>query len=207
MKKNKQRELVFFNNLEQIRTKSYFLPTIFLNKEEYEWFIIAKPILFNEEFQKRKYFKHHEHESVFEHSIKVSLIAYKLAKFFNSNISNCIIAALLHDFYTHAWQYSEELELLDYKYQENLQVKKALFKKHGFTHPYEAIINANYYFEDLINKRISDAIVKHMFPLSICTKYKFPKYKESWIVTISDKIVSMKEISFKSIFKYLGFSR
>lgn len=204
---NKKNEIIFFKNLEQIRTKNYFLPNILLNEEKYQWFLIAKPILFHNEFQIRKYFKHHEKESVYEHSIKVSLIAYKMAKYFKANIKNCIIAGLLHDFYTHAWQYSKELEKLDYKYQENLQKKLPLLKKHGFMHPYEAIVNANYYFNDLINERISDAIIKHMFPLSICTTSRFPKYKESWIITIADKIVSIKEISFKNIFKYLGFSK
>jgi len=207
MQKRKQKEQKILKNIEQIRTKGYFLPSIFLNNQAYDWFLIAKPILFHEEYQKRKFFKHHEKESVYEHSIKVSLLSYQLAKIFHANIENCVIAALLHDFYIHAWQYSDELQQLDFIYQENLYKKIPLFQKHGFIHPYEAAKNANYYFKDLMNERITDAILKHMFPISICTPYRLPKYKESWIITIADKIVSIRETSFKALPKYLGFSK
>lgn len=44
-----------------------------------------------------------------------------------------------------------------------------------------------------------------MFPLSLFNKVKFPKYKESWIITYIDKAVSLKDFpNIKEIPKYLG---
>ena len=44
------------------------------------YFEIVKPILLHPEFQRRKKFMHHENESVYNHSLKVSLLSYKIAK-------------------------------------------------------------------------------------------------------------------------------
>ncbi len=173
-----------------------------------EWLEIVKPILENEEFQKRKLFIHHEEESLFDHSVLVSFKAFLLAKKFKADVKNCAIAGLLHDFYTEAWQYSEKLELLEEKYRRAFlpgYKSPSFFKKHGFTHPNVALINSNIYFNKIINKRIEDAIVKHMFPLSLFTKYKIPKYKESWIVTLADKIVSFNNFpKIQELPKYCG---
>ena len=59
---------------------------------------------------------------------------------------------------------------------------------HGFTHPKTALKNASQVFE--LNDREKDIIIKHMFPLTP----GLPRFKESWIVTISDKICSIMEI-------------
>ena len=74
-----------------------------------EWFEIVKDILLNEEFQKRRLFKHHK-GSVWDHSIAVSFKAFKCSKKNLERRKNCAIAGLLHDFYPYAWQYSKELE-------------------------------------------------------------------------------------------------
>lgn len=83
-----------------------------------KWYKIVKNILKNKEFQKRRLFLHHENESLWTHSIKVSFESYKFARKHNVNEYNCAIAGLLHDFYTEAWQYTEELESLDAKYRK-----------------------------------------------------------------------------------------
>lgn len=161
-----------------------------VNKENYEnWFEITKPILLSDEFQKRLKFKHH-YKSVFHHCVLVSFLAYNLSLKFKCDSKVCAIAGLLHDFYPNPWQYSKELESMDPKYIENLNIRKSLFKKHGFTHAKEAYDNYHKYFPEYINYKIDDAIKCHMFPLNI----KPPKYKESWIITLSDKIVATKEL-------------
>ena len=160
------------------------------NRDGFEdWFKIVKPILLSEEFQKRLKFKHHHH-SVFFHSVLVSYRSYLFALKHDNNTYNCAIAGLLHDFYPYPWQYSSDLESMDKKYIEHLKIKKSLFKKHGFTHAREALENANKYYPELMNERIENAIVRHMFPLNIT----LPKYSESWIVTLEDKIVTFKEL-------------
>ena len=167
----------------------------FLNKKVYfeDWFNIVKPILLSEEFQKRLKFKHH-HKSVFYHSVLVSYGAYKFSLKRKCNSKNCAIAGLLHDFYPFPWQYSSDLEKMDPIYIENLKIKRPLFKKHGFTHAREALENTHKYFSEYTNERIDNAILRHMFPLNIM----IPRYAESWIITMEDKLVSIKELGKRS---------
>ncbi len=172
-------ELELRKNLNYVSKKSNFE----------NWFSIVKPILLSAEFQKRLKFKHHHH-SVFFHSVLVSYNSFEFALKHNINSYNCAIAGLLHDFYPYPWQYSDDLENMDQEYLEHLKVKKSLFKKHGFTHAREALDNTHKYFSEYSNERIDNAILRHMFPLNIA----IPKYSESWVVTLQDKIVSIKEL-------------
>jgi len=59
---------------------------------------------------------------------------------------------------------------------------------HGFTHPLTALNNASERFK--LNRIESDIIRRHMFPLTLIP----PRYKESWLVMIVDKIVTIGEI-------------
>ena len=117
---------------------------IFKNDQYYkDWYRIVRKILKNKEFQKRRLFTHHENESLWTHSIKVSFNSYKYALKHKINERNCAIAGLLHDFYTRAWQDSIELEQLEDKYRDRFinNKKEKLLEMHGFTHPYEALEN------------------------------------------------------------------
>lgn len=170
-----------------------------------EWYEIVKPILMTEEFQKRKLMKHHD-ESVWDHCIAVSFKAFQYSKKFKADSRNCAIAGLMHDFYPHAWQYSKSLESLDesysYYFQPNTK-KPMLFKQHGFIHAKEARDNFKKYFSEYSNKRIENAILRHMFPLNI----KPPTCKEGWIVTLADKTVTMHHMpSIKEWPKYIGLN-
>ena len=171
------------------------------------WYKIVRKILHSNEFQKRRLFRHHEFESVWNHSIKVSFNSYKYAKKNGLNEYNCAIAGLLHDFYTRAWQDSYELSELDDKYRIKFikPTKEKLFEKHAFSHPIEALENSRTYFKKYLNKDIENAIVTHMFPLSLFTKYKLPNNKTSFVITYIDKKVSMNVISsVKGVLKYAG---
>ncbi len=142
-----------------------------------EYFEIIKDIIDNEEFKKRKEFHHHGEISVYDHSLKVSYLAYKISKKFkNLDHRSVAIGGLLHDFYFRDWQ----------SYKE----KRPFLKKHGFVHAHEALINAEKYFPELINNKTKNIIERHMFPLNI----KPPKYKEAWIVSLADKIVSLETL-------------
>lgn len=155
-----------------------------------EWYGIVEEILLHPEFQKRKLFAHHHNKSVFEHSVKVSYYSFLYAKYFNADKRVCAIAGLLHDFYPKAWLYTQSLADLDASYLSEVNKKKSLFKKHGFTHGKAASDNYIKFFPHLENEKISDCIEKHMFPLTLFP----PKYKEGWIITAVDKRNSMLEL-------------
>ena len=124
--------------------------------------------------------------------MEVSFKSYKYAYKCYANVKVCAIGGLLHDFYPYAWQYSEELNNYDSSYLERLSRKESFFKKHGFTHAKEAYYNYLKYFKEYEDERVSNCIIRHMFPLNIIP----PKYLESWIVTIADKSASLKDTAY-----------
>ena len=166
-------------------------PSIVLNPLFDEWLIIVEDILLHDEFQKRKLFSHHHNLSVWDHSILVSFKAFLVAKYFGADSRTCAIAGLLHDFYPYAWLYNDELAKIDDgEYVKFVNVKKPLFKMHGFTHGANAAKNYVKFFPHLEDERITDSIKKHMFPMTIVP----PKYIEGYILTSVDKLNSIKEL-------------
>jgi uncharacterized protein len=186
------------NILDKYKNDNYF----------YDWYKIVRKILKSKEFQKRRLFLHHENESLWTHSIKVSFLSYKYAVKHGIDAYNCAIAGLLHDFYTKAWQYTKELEYLDDKYKEKfIKKEKCKFRElHGISHPIDAFNNSKKYYNKYLNKKVENAIVTHMFPLSLLNG-DIPKYKESFVVTMIDKYVSFNISNVKEFTKYLGLKK
>lgn len=142
---------------------------------ETDFYIIVKDILDSEEFQKRKTYNHHGNITVYDHVLHVALKAYRISKRFKSMDSESVaIGALLHDFYYRPWQ--------DYK------EKRKFFKKHGFVHAHEALENSKLNYPEFMNKKVENIIERHMFPLNKIP----PKYKEAWLVSVVDKMVSLE---------------
>ncbi len=159
-------------------------------KNDKEFYEIIAPIINSKEFKKRKKFAHHGEITVYDHSLAVAKLSYKIAKKFHLNYKEAAIGGLLHDFYRHPWQNNKE--------------KKSFFNKHGFTHANDAFLNASYFYPNYMSKRIENIIKSHMFPLN----KKLPKYKESWIVSLADKYVSMHIFKDpKKLGRYLGIKR
>lgn len=155
-----------------------------------EFYQIVHEILVHPEFQKRKKFAHHGEESVYAHSLQVSFIAYRLAKRMHLDARSAAIGGLLHDFYTTPW--------MDAKKPDRFR------DMHGFVHAKQAYRNAIKYFPHLMTPKIKDIITKHMFPLNINP----PKYKESWVVTLADKIASTKVfLNPKDLPMYVGIRK
>lgn len=153
-----------------------------------EYLDIVQYILSNEEFKKRIEYNHHENRSVYTHSLLVSFNSYKVAKILKLDYESAAIGGLLHDFYYNDWQKNP---------------KKGLKNMHGFVHAYEALENSRKIFPEYMTDKISDIIVKHMFPLNI----RPPKYAESWIITCVDKIVSLEILATpKQLYKYVGLA-
>ena len=166
-------------------------PVIVLNPFFDEWYSIVEDILKHPEFQKRKLFMHHHNLSVWDHSILVSFKSFMACKYFKADKRVCAIAGLLHDFYSQAWISTPELENLENgKYTKLMKEPKPWYKMHGFTHAKDAATNYVKFFPQLENKKITNSILRHMFPLNIIP----PKYKEGLIITTVDKLNSVHEL-------------
>lgn len=145
---------------------------------EPEFYAIIKDLLDHEDIQKLGNIKHHGH-SILHHSLKVSFLSWKWGKFFKLCSHSIARGALLHDFFLYDW--SKVNIHPDKKFYE-------IHKLHGFTHPVTALENSTRRFR--LNKIEENIIIRHMFPLTIIP----PKYKESWLVMLVDKIVAISEI-------------
>lgn len=155
--------------------------------EAIEYYNIIYDILKNSEFQKRKKYKHHGDITVYDHSLAVSKLSYIIAKKLKCDYKSAAIGGLLHDFYKEPWQENKE--------------KKSFFKKHGFTHAKDAMDNSYIYFNNLMNSKIENIILRHMFPLNKIP----PKYIEGWIVNLSDKYISLEVFkNYKFLYRLLG---
>lgn len=133
-------------------------------------------IINNFEYQKLKNFNHHNKSSIYDHNIKVAWFSYKIGKKLKLRLAEIIKGALLHDFFFYDWKYE----------------KPKTGKLHAFEHPKESLENALKYFSPLSSIE-KDIILKHMWPLTIIP----PRYIESFIVCIVDKIVASKEFLVK----------
>lgn len=139
-------------------------------KNDDEYIEIVNNILKNDEFNKIDNIKHHG-ISRLKHSLRVSYYSYKIAKSLNLNYYNVARGGLLHDFFLSDNNRSDKERLLD-----------------TFTHPKRALKKASETFD--LNDMEKDIIVGHMFPI-----YKsIPKYSESWIVNLTDKVIGSYEL-------------
>lgn len=134
---------------------------------------VAEDILLSEGMQQEKLLPHHGKISCYQHSLAVSLMGLYLVDKYNFDVdeTSLIRGALLHDYYLYDWHKGHKSH-----------------RFHGFIHAHRALNNACRDFN--LNKIEKDIIRKHMFPLNLA----LPKYKESWIVTLADKIVATKEL-------------
>lgn len=150
-------------------------------KNDEVYLLIIKHIMENSEFRNLENIKHHNTTRL-DHSIKVSYYSYKVAKTLRLDYKDVARAGLLHDFYT------DEISKCS-------KVKDKI-KLFSIKHPKDAVNNSTTYF-NLSEKEIN-IIESHMFPVD----YKIPKYTESWIVSIVDKILSIGEFSKKFSYKF-----
>ncbi|NMB09421.1 MAG: HD domain-containing protein [Tissierellia bacterium] len=134
----------------------------------------GKDILVHPNMQKEKELIQHFNVNCYEHSLAVAYLSVSLAYKFNVEVDmrSLIRGALLHDYFLYDWHEKDESH-----------------KLHGFSHAMTALKNASKDFE--LNEIEEDIIKKHMFPLNIA----LPRYKESVLVTMADKICAAYEVS------------
>lgn len=130
-------------------------------------------LLDNEVVLQMKQYMHHGHTTCFQHCLNVSYYNYLLCKLLSLDARAGARAGLLHDLFLYDWH--------DY-------VKGKGQKMHGWTHAATALTNVKRYFE--ITPVEEDIIKKHMFPMNIA----LPKYKETVIITITDKVCGVWEV-------------
>ena len=136
---------------------------------------IIKDIVTNEEFMKLQGEVHHS-TTRFNHSLRVAYEVYNKLKDNDQNYVDATRAALLHDFFFDDDLSSSQNDRLN-------------------NHPLIALENAKKYFD--INELQENIILSHMYPLSYC----LPRFKESWVVSLMDKKVTILE------FKRFGFKK
>ena len=132
-----------------------------------EYLYIIDHILKNDEFKKMSDIKHHNTTRM-DHSLKVSYYSYKIAKSLRLDYEDVARGGLLHDFYIN-----------EIRNCNKIKDKILLFST---KHPNEALINASKNFE--LSEKEENIKKSHMFPVD----YRIPKYAESWIVSLVDKV-------------------
>lgn len=128
-------------------------------------------ILNDVKFQEIRNCRHHGITRL-EHSLRVSYFSYKASKFLHLNAREAARAGLLHDFFV----------------PSDLSNKGQIISV--FKHPRKALENADNKF--ILSDMEKDIIFSHMFPLTIARP---PKYLESWLVSIVDKLVATYEFA------------
>ena len=107
-----------------------------------------------------------------QHSFFVAYMSVWLAKRFRIRVHlrSLVRGALLHDYFLYDWH-----------------IKDPDRKAHGFSHAAAALQNAERDFA--LNAVERDIIARHMFPLNLTP----PRYRESILVCIADKICAVYE--------------
>lgn len=149
-----------------------------LKKEKHKQLDIAAyrlyshDLLSNPAVQKMAAFIQHGDTSCLQHVMAVAYFSLRLSRTLHvhCNQREMVRGALLHDFFLYDWH-----------------EKSGHHSWHGFTHPAAALQNASRFFN--LTERERDIIMKHMWPLTL----KFPRYKESYIVCLADKLCSLQE--------------
>lgn len=141
---------------------------------------IVKNILRDNNFKKTYNIEHHG-ISRMEHSLRVSYYSYKIAKKLEFDYKAVARGGLLHDFYLEG--------------DERNKVKKFT---DTFVHPKKALATSKEYFD--LSQLEENIIVSHMFPIYL----SLPKYKESVLVNLVDKVIGgyemMRKVRCKTVY-------
>jgi uncharacterized protein len=136
----------------------------------------ADPILGNKVFAQSKAHIQHGRITVYEHSLDVARLSFRMGKLFKiKDMESLVRAALLHDFFLYDWHRPEKMWSL-----------------HGWTHPVRAVENARKHFN--ISDKEASLIRSHMWPWTLLHP---PQLREGWIICAADKLCSAAETLFR----------
>lgn len=148
-------------------------------KDERHFFELVKEVVGKARYPQLEEYIQHGDTTVYQHCLAVAYLSYWIVRKYNLEVhlKELIRGALLHDYFLYDWH-----------------EKMAGHNFHGFTHPGRALRNA---CEDFQLTRIEkDVIRKHMFPLTPVP----PRYRETAIVCMADKICSVYETFHMTLF-------
>lgn len=149
---------------------------------------VTADILTHPLFEQSRQFVHHGAEnSVYDHSVAVAQMAFRMACTMNWTEEETISvtrAALLHDFFGYDWH-----DAWFKRFLSHYHGIRRFTHMHGFVHGILAAKRASRYFA--LTDRQRDAIATHMFPLTP----RMPRSKEGWVVTAADKAVAAREMT------------
>lgn len=139
--------------------------------QDQAYLALVNDLLTTPQVQKLDEFTQHHYTDRLQHSLRVSYYSYLLAKKHHLDYKATARAGLLHDLFYYDWR-----------------TTKFSTGTHAYVHPRIALRNAER-LTDLSPKE-KDIIIKHMFGATLA----LPKYKESWIVSLVDDYVAIKEV-------------
>ena len=119
-------------------------------------------------------YPNHRVSNLYDHSSRVALCAYDLARRFRWKVDGEALAkgAMLHDFYLYHAAGKSGKE----------------YRNHLFGHPATALENAREHFE--LTPKEENIIASHMWPLTI---WSVPRSKEAFLVQLADKVCAFGE--------------
>lgn len=132
----------------------------------------------NPVIQELKKYPNHKISNLYDHSSRVAVCAYDLARRFHWNVDGSSLAkgAMLHDYYLYHARGNKDIGV----------------KAHWFGHPMTALKNAEKEFH--LSDLEKNIIRSHMWPL---TFRQFPRSKEAILVSLADKICAFGEMVLK----------
>lgn len=130
----------------------------------------------------RAYPQHIGGVSCYDHCLLVSYLSFVFCKALKLDYRAAARGGLLHDLYLQDWK------------ETNIHRFRRLF-----VHPHMALENAMHY---KLSKKEQEIIVKHMWPL---TPPKPPRYLETYIVGLADKIAA--SIEMLHLYRVLGLDK
>lgn len=142
-----------------------------MGKDIQEFSSLIKDLTSNEVVQNMKNFRQHYDTNCYEHCKKVAFYSYLICKKYGLDYRAVARAAFLHDLFLYDWRSKEN--------RDN--------NWHAFSHPRISLDNAKQITD--LNLKEQEIILKHMWPLTII----FPKYKETYIVSLVDKYCALEE--------------
>lgn len=134
---------------------------------------IIKDLEENSTVQEMKNYIQHCDTTCYDHCRNVAYYSYLICKKYHLDYVSAARGGMLHDLFLYNWR----------KSQRTVQLNGL----HAFEHPKIALMNSMKLFD--LNDIEKDIILKHMWPVTI----RFPKYRESYIITLVDKYSAMRE--------------
>ena len=139
-------------------------------QEDKEFLELIEDLIEHEDVKSLEKFVHHKVTNRLAHSISVSYSSFCWARRLNLNTRAIARAGLLHDLFFYDWHTVKFVE-----------------GSHAYMHPRIAVKNAEKI--TVLTDLEKDIIIKHMWGATIA----FPRYKESYIVTLVDKYCAIQE--------------